>query len=80
MPYLHNPAHDPAEFLWLIGTSYWPILVEPLRSTLPPVFDGVELSPSQQNPRRAAARDADGNLTGYLENGEPLVLGTYHRI
>ena len=32
------------------------------------------------NPRRAppAARDADGNLTGYLDNGEPVLFGTCH--
>ena len=76
--YLHNPAHDPADFLWLIGTAYWPILVEPLRSTLPPVFDGVELSPMEPAP--CAARDADGNLTGYLDNSEPIGLGTCHKI
>ena len=57
--YLHNPAHDPAEFLWLIGTAFNGILYGPLRSTLPPVFDGVELSPMEPAPpaaRRARCR------------------------
>ncbi len=67
-----TPGHDPAEFLWLLVTSFFPILREPLRSTLPPVFDGVELSPME--PR--AERDADGNLTGYLENGQPIGFDT----
>ena len=87
--YLHNPAHDPAGFLWLIGiapsTASSTSLYAPLRSTLPPVFDGVELSPTEPAPPAArrpprAARDADGNLTGYLDNGELIRLGTCHRI
>lgn len=40
---LVDPAHDPAEFLVLIQEAYWPALDEPLRSTLPAVFDGVDL-------------------------------------
>ena len=40
---LHDPGHDPAEFLVLLGIAYWPIGTEPLRSTLPPVFDGVQV-------------------------------------
>ncbi len=48
--YLEDPGHDPAEFLWLLVTSFFPILREPLRSTLPPVFDGVELSPMAPGP------------------------------
>ena len=42
---LHDPAHDPSEFLVLLEDAYWPILDEPLRSTLPPIFAGVELPP-----------------------------------
>ena len=76
--YLHNPAHDPADFLWLIGTAFSGILYEPPRSTLPPVFDGVELSSTEPAP--PAVSDADGNLTGYLENGEPIRFGTCHGI
>ncbi len=45
MLYPEDPGHDPAEFLWLLVISFFPILDEPRRSTLPPVFDGVELSP-----------------------------------
>ena len=44
---LNDPAHNPAEFLCLLYQMYWPILDEPLRSTLPPVFDGVELPPME---------------------------------
>ncbi|MBC6416311.1 MAG: hypothetical protein GDA47_00570 [Rhodospirillales bacterium] len=43
--YLDDPGHDPADFLRLLSAAFWPILQEPLRSTLPPVFDGVEPSP-----------------------------------
>jgi len=74
--YLKDPGHDPAEFLWLLGTAFWPILDEPLRSTLPPVFDGVELSPMEPAPR--AERDADGNLTGRYEDGTLMGLGSYY--
>ena len=36
---------------------------EPLRSTLPPVFDGVEMTPAPPYPPSV---DADGNLIGGL--------------
>ena len=39
---LSDPGHDPSEFLALIQEAYWPALEEPLRSTLPPVFDGID--------------------------------------
>ena len=42
--YLHNPAHDPAGFLWLIGTAFSGILYEPLRST-PPRAMPMAISP-----------------------------------
>ena len=35
--------HDPAEFLTYLHVIFWPALDEPLRSILPPVFDGVEV-------------------------------------
>ena len=44
---LSDPAHDPSEFLALIHDIYWPALEEPLRSTLPPVFDGVDPPPGE---------------------------------
>lgn len=40
--HLRDPGHDPSEFYLLLCLAYWPIEKEPLRSTLPPVFDGVE--------------------------------------
>ena len=40
---LRDPGHDPAEFLVILCELYNPISEEPLRSTLPPVFDGVEV-------------------------------------
>ncbi|MBC6406418.1 MAG: hypothetical protein GDA41_12010 [Rhodospirillales bacterium] len=46
--YLDDPGHDPADFLQLLAAAFWPILREPLRSTLPPVFDGVEPGPGVQ--------------------------------
>lgn len=42
---LTDPAHDPAQFLAVLWSVYWPALDQPLRSTLPPVFDGVDLPP-----------------------------------
>ena len=44
---LSDPGHDPSEFLALIHEAYWPALDEPLRSTLPPVFDGVDPPPGE---------------------------------
>ena len=41
---LHDPGHDPADFLVLLQCAYWPVLNEPLRSSLPPIFDGVEMT------------------------------------
>ena len=41
---LRDPGHDPADFLLMLGLSYWPVLDEPLRSSLPPIFDGVEVT------------------------------------
>ena len=55
---LNDPGHDPADFLVLLGRAYWPVLDEPLRSTLPPVFDGVEMTPMKHPPPHL---DADGN-------------------
>ena len=55
---LHDPGHDPADFLVLLWRAYWPMLKEPLRSTLPPVFDGVEMTPMKSPPPPV---DADGN-------------------
>ncbi len=36
--HLLDPAHDPRDFLHLLAAAYLPILNEPLRQTLPPVF------------------------------------------
>lgn len=55
---LHDPGHDPADFLVLLGRACWPVLEEPLRSTLPPVFNGVEMTPVEP---RAPVLDDDGN-------------------
>ncbi len=65
--YLHDPAHDPADFLWLLGLTFNGILYEPLRSTLPPIFDGVDLSPMEPAPR--ARRDGEDNITDRYEDG-----------
>ncbi len=40
---LVDPAHSPSEFLAALWAVYARVVDEPLRSTLPPVFDGVEL-------------------------------------
>ena len=45
---LHDPGHDPADFLRLLWDAYWPVMNEPLRST--PVFDGVEMTPVKRGP------------------------------
>ena len=38
---LVDPAHDPVEFLTLLADVYYPIIIPPLRETLPAVFDGL---------------------------------------
>ena len=38
---LDDPGRDPVEMLTLLRNLYWPAVVGPLRSTLPPVFDGL---------------------------------------
>ena len=38
-----DPAHDPAKFLTCLAVCFRPVLDEPLRAILPPVFDGVEI-------------------------------------
>ena len=48
---LRDPGHDPADFLFLLGRAYWPVLEEPLRSLiLPPVFSGVEMTRIKVHP------------------------------
>ena len=44
---LRDPGHRPDEFLVLLYIAHWPVLSEPLRSTLPPVFDGVAGPPGE---------------------------------
>ena len=55
---LSDPGRDPAEFLVLIRDIHWPALAAPLRDTLPPVFDGVEMARGEpdENP---FGRDAE---------------------
>ena len=55
---LNDPGHDPADFLRLLWDAYWPVKNEPLRSTLPPVFNGVEMTPAPPYPPSV---DVDGN-------------------
>ena len=57
---LHDPAHDPAEFLIVLRQFCGHIVYEPLRSTLPPVFDGIELRPWDIGP--SLLYDGQGNL------------------
>lgn len=47
---LEDPAHDPRDFVWLLGTAYWPMLEEPLRSTLPPILRDAEPRPARPSP------------------------------
>ena len=56
---LTDPAHDPAQFLVLLWVSYNGIRREPLRSTLPPIFDGVDFPPGGKG---EALYDEDGNI------------------
>ena len=48
---LEDPAHDPADFLAALAhLLHSDVLSDPLRSTLPPVFDGVEATPGVGEP------------------------------
>ena len=65
--YLHNPAHDPAEFLWLIGTAFSGILYEPLRSTPPramPMAISPDTSTTANRSGSAPATESDPDGTG----------------
>ncbi len=57
---LNDPSHDPADFLVLLGRAYWPVLEEPLRSTLPSVFDGVVMTSMKLPPNIAGTVALDG--------------------
>ena len=48
--FLEDPAHDPRDFLWLLDVAYWPMLDEPLRSTLPPILRDAEPRPARPSP------------------------------
>ena len=48
---LSDPAHDPGEFLILLSMIYWPVMDEPLRSTLPAVFDDARVPRRQPGER-----------------------------
>ena len=54
---LNDPGHDPADFLRLLWRANWRVLTEPWRSTLPPVFDGVEITPMVSSPITSVALD-----------------------
>ena len=54
--YLHNPAHDPAGFLWLIGTAFSGILYEPLRAAAIHPAAGLRWRRTQPHGTRAARR------------------------
>ena len=56
---LRDPGHDPAEFLLILLVLYNPLAEEPLRSTLPPVFDGVEVPEGEPGEE---LYDENGNL------------------
>ena len=58
---LSDPAHDPAEFLVLLWLVDADVLREPLRSMLPPVFDGVAIPPGDPGETLYEV-DADGQL------------------
>ena len=46
--FLRDPGRRADEFLVLLYIAHQPILEEPLRSTLPPVFDGVRPPPPEK--------------------------------
>ncbi len=48
--FLLDPAHEAADFWWLLYFTFWPIYDEPLRSTLPEVFRDTEPRPGQPPP------------------------------
>ena len=56
---LTDPAHDPSQFLVLLWASYNGIEDEPLRSTLPPIFDGVDFPHGGTG---ETLYDEDGNI------------------
>ena len=59
--FLEDPAHDPRDFLWLLNAAYWPVIDEPLHSTLPPVLRDAELRPARA-PDPVYVSDEHGDL------------------
>ena len=58
---LNDPAHDPAEMLVLLYLVFWPALDDPLRGSLPSVFDGLDM-PRGDPGERLYGVDANGDL------------------
>lgn len=60
---LHNPAHDPAEFLVLLWVAFWAIMDGDHRHLLPPVFDGVEFLEPEPREEMYETDPVTGNHT-----------------
>ncbi len=54
---LDDPAHDPRDFWVLLIDVYWPMMDEPLRSTLPEILRNTE--PRQPEPNGPDDPDPD---------------------
>lgn len=65
---LHDPAHNPREFLFLLWEAYWPILDRD-RHRLPPALRSLQLPPT---PPRLKAYEIlpDGSRGRELQPGE----------
>ena len=47
--HLDDPARNPQEFLVVLWNVHPPVLGEPLRSTLPSIFEGIGLPPGEKD-------------------------------
>ncbi len=76
--FLKDPAHDPRDFLHLLGEAYWPIYEDPDRQRLPPALRDIK--PRPVRPPANAILDENGLIIGpghYDEDGNLVVMGVY---
>lgn len=68
---LRDPGRDPVEMLTILGSLFWPSLDDPLRSTLPPVFNGIEVAPPEPGEIMLDYLDVPDDVARML--GDPAV-------
>ncbi len=74
---LRDPAHDPAGFLTVPGNACWPVLDEPLRSSLPAIFDGGVMTCPSSSRAQTAPVEGGGLNVWYTADGRSASPGLF---